>query len=697
MNDKDNNFKKIIIFIIAMKKITQYIPLHLVAFLVIGVLIGYYIAIPITFLILLLLITCILLIVFYQLNKNYLQFRWIFQVLSYLIILLAGIASITSRDISQQKTHYSHFISNENTIVFQVEKSLKPTNYHYKYYATVLQIDTTKCSGKIVLNIVKDSLSKELVLGNAYLTKTPFREINAALNPYTFNYRNYLKKQGVYHQINTKNESLLPIDVKNNNLKIYAAKLREIIQHSLETHAFTNNELGIINALVLGQRQSISKDLLESYAGAGAIHILAVSGLHVGILFLILSFLLKPLEKLVYGKHFKMILIVIFLWGFALLTGLSGSVVRAVTMFTFIAIGMSLKNQKSGVLHALITSFFLLVLIYPLYIFDVGFQMSYAAVLGIVLIYPKINMLFPRINYYLPRKVWQLFCVSLSATIGTLPISLYYFHQFPGLFFLSNIVIVPFLGLIMGIGILVVILSLLHILPDLIIQIYSFVLSSMNAFINWIAHQEAFLFKDISFSIFALIGCYFLITMGFRWLLDRKTLRLQTFLFAIIFLHSIFIFEKYQTSKQNELVIFHKTKESLLGIKKAEKLHLFHSFDSLNPLKVNFIRSYKVGTRLKEICLKNSIPNALSYEKNNLLIVDSLGVYENITFKPNIVLLRQSPKINIERLLQNLEPKIIIADGSNYKSYVSRWQESCLQNNIDFHYTGVDGAYILEK
>lgn len=680
-----------------MKKISQYIPLQLCVFLVLGVLIGYYNSIPFKYIVFLLAILCISLVGVFKITKPYYQFRWAFQLLSYFLILFVGIATISLRDVSQQKTHYSHFITDKHTVVLQINKVLKPTAYHNKYYANILQIDKHNSTGKVVLNIAKDSLSKKLKLGNTYVTKTSFSEINSPLNPHTFDYKDYLKKQGVFHQLSLKNNDLLALSIKNNSLKILAAQLREKIQYSLEKYPFTNNELGIINAIVLGQRQSISKDLLNSYAGAGAIHILAVSGLHVGILFLILSFLLKPLEKLTYGNHLKTLLIVLFLWGFALLTGLSGSVVRAVTMFTFIAIGLSFKNQKSGVLHALITSFFLLVLIYPLFVFDVGFQMSYAAVLGIVLLYPKVNVLFPKIRYYIPRKIWQLFCVSVSATIGTLPISLYYFHQFPGLFFLSNIVIVPFLGLIMGVGIFVAMLSLLQILPDFLVQIYSFVLSTMNSFIKWIAHQEAFLFRDISFSIFALIGCYIVITIGYRWLLDKKAPRFQTFLISILLLQCVFIYEKYETETHNEFVVFHKTKESIIGTKKAKDFHLLHSFDSIiNPKQLNFLKNYKVGTNINQMKIEEPIPNILLYDNKKILVIDSLGIYKDISFKPDMVILRQSPKINVSRLAQNLQPKIIVADGSNYKSYVNFWRETCQEHNLKFHYTGKDGALILE-
>jgi len=679
-----------------MKKIHQYIPLHLSVFLTLGVLIGFYFSMPLSFLAILIpLIALFILLIFYLNHKNITGIR-LLQITSYLSIFLIGIASITFQDGFQQKTHYTQHISNENQLVFQIEKKLKPSAFQDKYYAQILQIDSHSCTGKIVVNCNKDSLKNNLKAGEIFLVKTNLSTINKPLNPFTFDYNSYLKKQRIYHQINSKPTALIKHSFEKTTLKTSAGQWQEKIHNSLDNYNFDENERAIINAIVLGQRQSISKELLNSYAGAGAIHILAVSGLHVGILFLILNFLFKPIETIPKGKHIKTVIIIFILWGFALLTGLSGSVVRAVTMFSFIAIGLSLKNQKSPVLHALITSYFFLVLIYPLYLFDVGFQMSYTAVLGIVLLQPKIEKILPRTRWLIPRKIWQLLSVSLAATIGTLPISLFYFHQFPGLFFLSNVVIIPFIGLIMAIGLLVVGLSLIGYLPDILVQIYGAILHTMNIFIEWIASQEQFLFKNISFSLYALLASYLVIVMGYHLWEKRKIAQLVSFLMAIVLLQVVFIHEKYQVENSSELVIFHKTKESIIGVKDGGTLQILHSLDTLKIQKTKFINNYLVGSKITDLALTNKLPNLIQFQDKKILLVDSLGIYTTNSFKPDIVLLSQSPKININRLLQLHRPETVIADGSNYKSYVTNWQASCVKNNIDFYYTGADGAYVLK-
>ena len=229
---------------------------------------------------------------------------------------------------------------------------------------------------------------------------------------------------------------------------------------------------------MLGQRQDISKEIYNSYTQAGAIHILAVSGLHVGIILLLLNFIFKPLIYFKNGNYIKLIVIVLILWSYAVIAGLSASVVRAVTMFTAVAIGMHLK-RPTNVYNTLTISAFFLLLFKPMFLFDVGFQLSYLAVLAIVIIQPMLEKLW-KPKFKLIDFFWKIFTVTIAAQFGIIPVSLYYFHQFPGLFFLSNLVIIPCLGFILGFGILIIILGLLNLLPNFLASTFGFVICSLG-------------------------------------------------------------------------------------------------------------------------------------------------------------------------------------------------------------------------
>ena len=241
----------------------------------------------------------------------------------------------------------------------------------------------------------------------------------------------------------------------------------------------TPNEIEIVKALILGQKKDINKQLYSDYAAAGAIHILAVSGLHVGIIYFILITLLRPLKRLFKHELIISIIIVISLWGFAFLTGLSPSVIRAVTMFSFFAFAKAI-NRETNTINTLFLSYFTLLIINPLWLFHIGFQLSYLAVLSILWLLPLFNKVYCPKNYF-ARKIWDIFTVTLAAQTGIFPLSIYYFHQFPGLFFMTNLIILPFLGVLLGGGIILIILSIFNVIPEWFALTYNYLIKFMNS------------------------------------------------------------------------------------------------------------------------------------------------------------------------------------------------------------------------
>jgi len=670
----------------------KYIPLQLVLFLIIGILIGFYISFTPTFISLVLLISSCALGIIYFINHKKIVQNCYFALFTFFVFILIGIASSTFNNALLKKNHYSSYLSRASTTsVLLVDEVLKPNSYYYRYFVKVVLVDSNKTNGKILLNIAKDSINTVLNVDDKFIVYTNFNAVNAPLNPYQFNYKKYLEKQQVYHQITLKNKEYELLKSDEYSIKGWAFLIRKKINTALKKHGFKGDVLAIINALLLGQRQEISKDIMQNYQNAGAIHILAVSGLHVGIILLLLNFLLKPIEKIKYGIHIKLLIIIVLLWAFAFIAGLSASVVRAVTMFTAVAIALSIKQSKN-IYNALIISIFFLLLFNPNYIFDVGFQLSYLAVFFIVWTQPILYKLWkPKLK--IVDYFWQLLTVSLAAQVGVLPLSLYYFHQFPGLFFLANLLIIPFLGIILGGGILVIALALMNILPEIIAEFYKKVIALLNSTVEWIGHQESFLFQNISFTMVSVVLYFFLIILFFKWIEIKRQLYLKLTLIAIVIFQLNLITERYSSHTDDEFIIFNKTRQSILGIKQQVTLQLHHSLDTVALKNDMVIKSYLTGSNTTLTSLKNQPKNIYDLNDKKMLIIDSLGIYAIPNFSPDYILLKESPNINLERVIKTLNPKEIIADASNYKNHVEIWQKTCKTNNIKFHYTVKHGAF----
>ncbi|NOR27197.1 MAG: DUF4131 domain-containing protein [Lutibacter sp.] len=678
-----------------MKQFLKFVPAQLTFLLVLGILFGnYYNFQPNQLVIILSVLLISFTFLYFKSNKKF-QPSLIFTLLFFLISFFIGVSSITYKNQLNNQLHYansSEFAVNKTFQVgIKIEKILKPTLYFNKYEAKVIQVKSEKTIGRILVNIKKDSIKSALQINDFLVLKTQFLDINKPLNPYTFNYKNYLKNQQIHYQLQLKKHQFLRLENKNESLSGIASNIRTKINTALQKNGFKNDELAVINALLLGQRNTISSDLLKSYSGAGAIHILAVSGLHVGIILLLLLFVFKPFHYFKNGKLIATLLIIILLWVYAIIAGLSASVVRAVSMFTALTIGLQLV-QRSNVYNTLVISMFFLLLFNPFYLFEVGFQLSYLAVFSIVWIQPKLYKLWNP-KFWVLNKFWQLFTVSMAAQIGVLPLSLFYFHQFPGLFFLSNLVIIPFLGFILTAGIIVILLAYLNILPQFIANSYSFIIQQMNSFVDWISNQELFIIQNISFSFVLMLALYAFIVVTIKWIENKKFYRFVFVFVSIIVIQSIFIFEKHKLHSTNEFIVFHKSKKSSIGFRNGNSLISYNS-DSL-MLNDYVVNSYLIGSKTEVDFKKNSIRNLYNYKNETILVVDSLGLYKFNTIKPSIVVLQQSPKINLDRLIYKLQPKLIIVDGSNYKSYVERWRKTCLKNKTPFHSTMQKGAYVL--
>jgi competence protein ComEC len=607
-----------------------------------------------------------------------------------------GVLTTATHNQLNFSNHYTkqvHSYSDTFYIIrFRIRAVLKPSLYHNKYIIDVLKINSETVSGKALLNVEKDSTKARLSVDDIIITTANYQALNIALNPHQFDYKNYLQKQYIYNQLYIKNADVLKISTQKQTLFGYASKLREYIHIKLKASHFEPDELAIINALLLGQRQDISQDIYNSYSQAGVIHILAVSGLHVGIILLLLNFLFKPIELLKHGKIIKILLIISVLWSFAIIAGLSPSVTRAVTMFSIVAIGINLK-RPTNIFNTLAISMFIILLIKPLFLLDVGFQLSYLAVFAIVIIQPILYK-FWEPKFKIIDYLWQIFTVTISAQFGVIPISLYYFHQFPGLFFISNVVIIPFLGFILGLGILVIILALLNMLPLPLSNFYGGVISFMNDFVAWVSQQEHFLFKNISFGIVEVLASYFFLISIILLYRKRNYINVLIFLISMLCIQSTLIYTKYQTAT-NAFIVFHKSRYSVIGLKQNRELQLYHNLD-LTSLKNNsIITNFRVGEHIIKTSY-DSLQSVYLLKNKNLLVVDSLGVYNVKTFKADIILLRNSPKINLNRLIDSLQPKLIISDGSNFKSYQERWAKTCEVQNIHFHQTSKKGAFIYD-
>jgi competence protein ComEC len=613
------------------------------------------------------------------------------SLLSFFLFFSIGIISSFINDDKNSSSYYEKYESSNQTIYFRITKILKSTNYYNKFEAKVIQLNHKKTKGKILVNIKKDTSEKKVTIGNVVITKSSLVTIPKPKNPNQFSYKNYLANQQIYKQIFLNGNEFIIKQGDKFSLNKLIENNKSAIKNNLNSYSFSKEELSILFALFLGEKQHISQELKTNYSKAGVIHILAISGLHVGILLFIFLFLLKPIEYLKNGAIYKLLITILLLWFFAIFTGLSPSVVRAVTMYSFVAAGQ-LFNRRTPTYFSLISSMLFLLLVNPLSLFDVGFQLSYTAVFAIVWTQPILSKCYQP-KQKIVKYFWDLITVSVAAQLGVLPLSIFYFNQFPGLFLIANLVVIPTLFILLILGIFTIISSFIVQLPEIFINFFKNLISALNSFINWIANQDAFLFKKLYISSSTLVILYLIIIASVLILKGRTIQRFVFLCIGIIGFQVLFIMENHQRNNTKELLVFYKNKASIIAKRDGSKIKT--NIDT-NSLKEEYATTSYINSNKISKIDGNTIRNFFLIDKQPVLIIDSLGVYQIDSLKKPIVILQNSPKINLERMIKKLNPKLIIADGSNYKSYIEHWQKSSKKQETPFYNIFEKGAFIYK-
>jgi len=626
----------------------------------------------------------------YSQKKPY--YKILFGSFVFLLSLFVGISTALIHKENANPYHYNNQITDYEKVhildLLLVEK-LKSTQKNKRYITAVKNIDSERSFGKVILNIPKEDIIKNLKIGSRLeVIGIVFKNKNP-LNPNLFDYGKYLENQEIYAQVYTKPKQ---IKVTNYESGLWASfsNFRETIISNLEKSAISKEELNVLNALILGQQQDISPEVLKDYQNAGAVHVLSVSGLHVGFILLFITFLLKPISNSRKGSLLKLIIIILSLWSFAILAGLSPSIVRSVTMFSFLAIGVHLRRTVN-IYHTLLVSMLLILLFKPSFLFDVGFQLSYLALFFILWLQPVLSNIWQPKNKII-KYFWDIVTVSFAAQIGAMPLSIYYFHQFPGLFFVTNLLILPLLGIIMAVGVIAILIAAFHTVPEFITKSIALLIYLLNGIIHRVASFDVFVFRNISFSTAMLLSSYLVIILIILWFKRPTFKKLTIALTSVILMQIIFIIQKKETLNNREFIVFNQRKNTIITQRFGNAVTVYSNESILKNLNSNLlVQSYLVGN----FCIleeKRNIENLLYFKNKKILIIDESNVYlENK--KPDIVIITNSPKLNLDRLFSKWKPEQVVVDGSNYKTYVKIWEATCSKEKIPFHNTNEKGFY----
>jgi competence protein ComEC len=579
-----------------------------------------------------------------------------------------------------------------------------------------------KVDGKVVVYF-KDTAAQKLKTGDRLLLDVNLHDIEDAGNPEEFSYKNYLAFHFITKQafIDAGRWKKLGED---KSIFGETGKLREKIIKIIDSSGLSDENRSVIKALTVGYKENLQAETKQKFSSTGAMHVLAVSGLHVGIIFIILNFLFFPVRKITRNTILPSLLIILLLWFYAAITGLSPSVTRATLMFTLLQIGKML-NRDSDIYNTIAASAFIILLINPFTINSIGFWLSYSAVLGIVILYPVIyrgiyinterGILFKLLD-----KVWALIAVSLSAQIATLPITIYFFHSFPVYFLITNLIVIPIVPFIMYSALGMILFFNVPWLFGWFSKLTGWITHFMISLLEKVEDLPYHSLTELSLSTPNFLLMYFFIIFFLLYLVKAKRKMLVASLSVLLLMFAINTYNIYSGKGRKVFVVYNiggysamnfidgrdniivsdvKTdknkltfaaknywlklgleKEKIIDVDKLNEKFLFSSFWTIDNPAFFFYKNYIKFYNLRLAIVDNSFryKNLLSHNRLNL----------------DYVILRNNADVKISQLVKLYNFDKLIIDSSNSFFKIRKWQNECKKLNVHCFVVRKQGAFV---
>ncbi len=507
------------------------------------------------------------------------RFEWIAGIGFSLCFLSLGLIRVYLEKDFRFNHHYTQFkniIAVKGTLSDELHSKSKSLKTTIRIVAVRDSAGWHKSHGEVLFYTNKSPKNENLTYGDLVLIHAKPSRIDEPSNPEEFNYKRYLYFHNVYAQVYAPDGKWILLKESESSLIGFSLRLRQKLISVLDRYLIKKEEVAVAAALVLGFRDHLDIEQINAFSSAGAMHVLAVSGMHVGILFMMLGVMLSWFDKLKRIRWLKHILLLLFIWFYAMITGFSPSVMRASVMISVIITGQMIL-RRGNIYNSMLLSATVLLLYNPFMITEVGFQLSFLAVFGIVAWHPVVFQWFEPANWLI-HKIWEITSVSISAQLMTFPLGLLYFHQFPLLFFISNLIVIPLAFVIMLCTIVLLVLSFIPFM-EAVLTYAAIIVFAIIYFLNQSVlifdKQATSVLKGITISITETWLIYVIILFGFLFLTQKIPRYFIAALVSFVLLLSYQVFESCQQAHQQYFVCYSAGKYQAFNFIEGRKQFLF--------------------------------------------------------------------------------------------------------------------------
>jgi competence protein ComEC len=630
--------------------------------------------------------------------------RWLGGALVSIILLLLGWFVTIQHNELNKADHFSKKPAQQFVAIITSEPKVKDdlVRFTADIKQSINSGDAYKTSGTLLITI-KDELAKNLFYGEELLIPAKYAPVDPPYNPGEFNYKKYLANKNVHYQafFYPKQYKIITAG-KGNPVIAYALQLRQNLVNKLKVNMQDTAAIAIASTLILGYKADLSNDILQAYSKTGTIHILSVSGGHVAIIYLLLGWALNFLNGYKRGRILKAILIIALIWAYALLTGFSPAVCRAAVMISLVITGKTYSRYTNN-LNLLAASAFALLLYDPFLLTDVGFQLSYLAVCGLVVFQPIVYKWFSFKNR-IADKIWLACSVSIAAQVITFPLSAYYFHQFPVYFLVSNLLIAIPIMVIMYSGLLLMMLPQMPYISKALGYVLEHSILLMNKALAFIEHSPYASIGKIWLNTFEYLLLYTIIILLFYFLYDKKKWLIKATL-ACMLVFSVSISLKQYRANNTESVTFLNLrkhtgiifKDGKQGVVLTDLPETDKNFKySIQPgLDSSRVTDYKVYSLNKNIQLSYLLKqgNLVAFQNKKLLLLNDSSQIPSIPQQLGINYLYISDDAFVDTDI--IKNKTLIIAASNSDKYIAGFKEGIKNAPVNYKVIKRNKSFVI--
>lgn len=636
--------------------------------------------------------------------------RWIGGVLINLILFLVGCISVIGYNELNSSRHFSKTAA--QYLIVKVNNEPVVKNGLVRFTSTVEQqvINGKRINTNGTLLIaIKDSLAANINYGDELLIPAKYNLVDPPFNPAEFNYKKYLANQNIYYQAFLYPKQYVVINKNAGNAVVaYSLKLRQRLIAKLKLNMRDTAAVAVASTLILGYKADLSNELLQAYSKTGTIHVLSVSGAHVAIIYMILSWMLGFARRYKHGEVLKAAIIIGLIWYYSLLTGFSPAVCRAAVMITLIIIGKT-YNRYINTLNILAVSAFFLLLYNPYFITDVGFQLSYLAVAGLVVLQPVIYK-WLKFNNKWADKLWALCSISLAAQVITFPLSAFYFHQFPVYFLISNLFIIIPAEIIMCVGMAYLLLPQLPFVSGSLAFVLEKCIIIMNKVLALIEHAPFASIGKIWLTKFEYVLAYVIIIGLFYFLFNRKVWLLKTCMAIMLVLAISISLKRINALNSDSITFLNLKKHQGLVFKSGDKAIVLSDLGAddknyqyavqpyLDSIKTNNTTLYGLDKNINSTLLKKT-DNLIQFQNKKILILNKNTYSRQLPNKINVdyLYITGNPHVAISDINKNYNFTTLIIDATNTDRRVNDLEKQAQTHRINYRVIKRNNSFSIKS